>query len=142
MLGRISTNGSCFDKTAYEFWNGNQYVKDASQAKAVFSNKGQGSIYRSDLFNPAVTGKKYVFVGNGVMAESMVIVGTACQLEGPWEFFNVCQATSAAQPNQWMYCIYPHPWAIDEKIKAELMVTWSEHYPGGILAAKLAFDMA
>ena len=70
------------------------------------------------------------------------MVGAATTLEGPWELFPVYTARPLDDGDEYsyMYCIYPHDWAFDEEY-GMLMVTWSEHWPGGVVAAKLTFKM-
>jgi len=137
MLGRVAVMSDPFKRSAYTFWNGEGYVADMDSAKPAFSDKQHGGIYRSKLFHPSED-KNYIFIGVGTGGDSKVIMGTAPKLEGPWEFLNLFQATGLKCFNPFMYCIYPHPWAFDAK-EGELMVTWSEPYPGGVIAAKVKF---
>lgn len=91
------------------------------------------------MFAPE-TGVKYVFIGVNRWADSGIMMGCSKSLEGPFEMFKVAEATGIDHKDNYMYCIYPHPWAFKE-VDGELMVTWSEHWPGGVVAAKLTFQM-
>ena len=72
-------------------------------------------------------------------ADSQVMVGASANLEGPWELTPVFKAYGLRYES-WMYCIYPHQWAFDEA-DGEVLVTWSEHWPGNVIAARLRFEI-
>ena len=137
ILARVSRN--CIsDKGWYRYWNGTEYVKDYNEAVPVMKDLRQGSIIRSRLFG---AGRPWIFVGCNKWADSQVLIGASAALEGPWELTAATRAQGIDFPvggDSWMYCMYPHLWASDEK-EAELMVTWSEKWPGGVVAAKLKF---
>ena len=40
--------------------------------------------------------------------------------------------------DRFRYCIYPHLFASHTR-NAELMVTWSEQWPGGVIAGRVEF---
>ncbi|KAI9717897.1 MAG: hypothetical protein M1812_004424 [Candelaria pacifica] len=108
-------------------------------AAPVMDHMQHGAIYKSGLFGPG-KGTNYVFIGINSWADSQVVIGVAAQREGPFEFKKLFEAEGIEQKEGYKYCIYPHPWAFDEE-KGELMVTWSEHWPGGVVAAKVKFEM-
>lgn len=89
------------------------------------------------MFAPEL-GLKYVFIGVNSYGDSKINMGCSRSLEGPYEMFQIADATGIDQDG-YMYCIYPHPWAFREE-DGELMVSWSEHWPGGVIAAKLKFQ--
>lgn len=126
---------------AYMFWNGKQYVEDFREAVPVLgiNDAGivQGGIVRSNLF-----GEKWPFLLIGVnkYTDSKIQLGVAERIEGPWEIQTVGVATGIDKKDGFMYCIYPAIWASDTR-KGELVVTWSEQYPGGVIAAKIQFEM-
>ena len=135
VLARVSRHRP-FVRDAYRFWNGSEYVRDMD-TKGVLFNVQHGAIFKSTLFGPE---RPWVFVGCSRFPDSKVLVGAAARIEGPWELTAVCDAVGIEFPKGNMYCMYPHPWVFDET-KGELMVTWSENWPGGVVAAKLKFDM-
>ncbi|MCJ1370988.1 hypothetical protein MMC20_002203 [Loxospora ochrophaea] len=124
-------------RSHYEYWNGREYVKNWELAVPVLQDVQQGAVVKSTLFGPDLP---WVFVGCTRFADSKVMMGAAARLEGPWELTAVCQASGIDYPNGYMYCMYPHVWAFEEE-KGELMVTWSEPYPGNVIAAKLKLKM-
>ena len=123
------------NRASYRFWNGEEYVQNCDEAVAVFKGIPQGAIIRSDLFGKE---RPWVLIGVDKWADSEVQMGTAPKLGGPWEIEPVCEAKGIDQDKGWRYCIYPHTWAL--RSKDELMVTWSEQWPGGVVAAKLKFQ--
>ena len=84
--------------------------------------------------------KPFLFVGVNTQADSMVQIGAAAEVQGPFDLTAVCKATGIDHDERHKYCIYPHLFASNIP-KRELMVTWSEHFPGGVIAAKLKFKI-
>lgn len=71
----------------------------------------------------------------------MVQIGAAADVQGPFDLTPICEALSVDHDSNPRDCIYPHLFASDIP-KRELMVTWSEHSPGGgVIAAKLKFKI-
>lgn len=139
MLARVPV-GHPLVKEAYEYWDGQEYVRDMTKAVPVLWGVSQGCIFRSRLF-PKGQGKDYIFLGVGSGGTSKVLMNVAAQLEGPWnEWHELFTAMGLNQKEGYKYCVYPHQWAFGED-KGELMVTWSEHWPGGVVAAKVKFEM-
>ena len=123
-------------KAAHLYWDGGGWIQDWENAAIVIQGMQQGAIVRSKLFGDS---KPFLFVGTSKWADSQIFMGVSAKLEGPWELESVWKAEGIKEPTskgKWMYCIYPQLWASDEE-KAELMVTWSEQYPGGVLAARI-----
>ena len=120
----------------YEYWDGHEYSLERSVACPVLRDMQQGAFYRTNLFHPGL-GIKYIFVGVSNKGDSVINMGCSKTLEGPYELFEVAHAEGVTQGG-YMYCIYPHPWAFNEE-EGQLMVTWSEPWPGGVVAAKLEF---
>ena len=123
-------------KGNYQYWGGAGWVHDWHKAAVVIEGMQQGAIVRSKLFGDD---KPFVFVGTSKWADSQVFMGASAKLEGPWTLEPVCKVEGIKEPTskgKWMYCIYPHLWASGEEY-GELFVTWSEHYPGGVIAAKI-----
>ena len=124
------------EKEAHYYWDGADWVQDWQKAAVVIEGMQQGAIVRSKLFGED---RPFLFVGTSKWADSQVIMGASAKLEGPWKLEAVCKAEGIKEPTskgKWMYCIYPQLWASDEE-NAELMLTWSEQYPGGVVAAKI-----
>jgi hypothetical protein len=121
----------------YGFWNGTDYVTDFTGAAPIsaFDEIPQGQIFRSDLFGKQ---KRYVFVGVSKWCDSLIRVGAAERLEGPWEVWPVAMTQGINITNGFRYCIYPHLFASHTR-NAELLVTWSEQWPGGVIAGKVNF---
>ena len=128
--------GRLEDKGAYYYWDGGHWVQDWKNAAAVIEGMQQGAIVRSRLFGED---RPFMFVGTSKWADSQVFIGASAKLEGPWKLEAVYRADGIQEPRskgKWMYCIYPQLWASDEE-NAELVVTWSEQYPGGVIAARI-----
>lgn len=124
------------ERDAHYYWNGRDWVQDWEKAAVVIEGMQQGAIVRSKLFGED---RPFMFVGTSKWADSQVFMGASAKLEGPWKLEAVCKVDGIKEPTskgKWMYCIYPQLWASDEK-NTELMVTWSEQCPGGVLAGKL-----
>ena len=68
----------------------------------------------------------------------MVQIGAAAKVQGPFDLTAVCEAKGIDHDEKYKYCIYPHLFASNVP-KRELVVTWSEHSPGGVIAARLKF---
>ena len=133
---RLWYEGFVAERKAYFFWDGADWVRNWRNAAVVFDGMQQGAIVRSKLFGED---RPFLFVGTSKWADSQVYMGASARLEGPWKIEPVCKAEGIMETTskgKWMYCIYPHLWASDEE-KAELMVTWSEPCPGGVVGAKI-----
>jgi hypothetical protein len=125
-------------KDQYLFWNGDSYVTDFRQAAPVLSGYQHGQFFRSDFFGPS---KPWIFVGCSSWGDSKVMMAAAANIEGPWENMTaVCTGGGIAVPDKYVYCVYPHPWVYGDNT-GELFVTWSEHWPGGVIGAKLTFEL-
>ncbi|KAL9075500.1 MAG: hypothetical protein Q9161_001572 [Pseudevernia consocians] len=121
----------------YEYWDGSDWVPRWHDAIPVLHDVQHGAIIHTNLFGE---GKPFVFVGVNKQADSMVQIGAAAEIQGPFDLTAVCVATGIDHDEKYKYCIYPHPFASNVP-KRELMVTWSEHWPGGVIAAKLKFKI-
>lgn len=130
---RSDLSACMLDKHSYTFWNGKQYVANPAEAVPVFHQMSQGSIIRTQLFGP---NKPFVFVGVDHFADSKVLVGASSRLEGPWTLHAVHEAQGITVHKDYRYCMYPHLWASNEE-KGELVVSWCEPSPGGMIMAKM-----
>ncbi|KAI9861383.1 MAG: hypothetical protein M1813_005280 [Trichoglossum hirsutum] len=128
-----------YARSAYEYFDGEKFSKDLSCVKPIMSGYAQGGVFKSKLFHPSHNAN-YFFVGCNNFADSKIIMGWAGTPQGPWEFTHIADAVDVGGPEGYKYTMYPHPWAFEES-QGELMVTWSEHWPGGVVAAKLVFEM-
>lgn len=124
-------------RDSYEFWNGCTYVQDWQRAAPVLEEIQHGAFIHSNIFG---TKRPWVFIGCTKWADSQVMIGAEANLEGPWTLTSLFTASGIHQPDKYMYCMYPHPWAFDED-EGELLVTWSEHWPGGVVGAKVKLVM-
>ena len=112
-------------------------MKDYTSAApmSAFDDIPQGAIIRSNLFGKH---KEYAFVGVSKWCDSLIRVGAAGGLEGPWEIWPVAMTQGINKTDGFRYCIYPHLFASYTR-NAELMVTWSEQWPGGVIAGRVKF---
>ena len=124
-------------RSAYAFWDGLSYVEALEKAMPILDGYQHGAIFKSALFSAE---RPWVFVGCTKWADSRVMLGAGTSLEGPWEPIPLMAAVGVDYPQEYMYCMYPHAWALREE-EGELMVSWSEHWPGGVVAAKVRLAM-
>ena len=124
-------------RAAYTFWDGISYVPQLGEAVPVFRDLADGSVNKSRFFGAA---KPWTLVGRSESQNNIVMAGTAETLEGPWELTEICEARGFDDPNSNIYCVYPHHWAF-EAAHGELLVTWSEEWPGEVVSARLTFEM-
>ena len=127
---------SCHQPFAYEYWNGHTYVDDVSACCRVFKDMQSGQIFRSDLFGAKLP---WLFVGVSRFGDSVMRLGAAPRIEGPFDIQELFRAEGAKVTDRYTYCMYPHPWAAKNS-KGKLLVTWCDPWPGGVLAAKVRFD--
>ena len=135
VLARVPKN-SPLHRDSYTFWDGEGYVPWWQAAVPVLKDVQHGAIIKSSLFGKD---RPWVFIGCSRWLDSKIMIGASAHLEGPWELIPLCQASGIDYPDTVMYCMYPHQWAFAEE-DGELMVTWSEQWPGGVVAAKLKFE--
>ncbi|KAL8903016.1 MAG: hypothetical protein Q9207_004223 [Kuettlingeria erythrocarpa] len=127
---------SCHQFHCYEFWNGKEYVFNVEKARPVLQDFQQGQVFESSLFGPKLP---WVFVGVTKWADSMVMIGVASELEGPWDVRPLFRAEGIKQPNAYQYCVYAHPWGVD-RTRNELLVSWCDPWPGGVILARVNFE--
>ena len=96
-----------------------------------------GAIVHTPLFGKD---KQFLFVGANIQADNMVQIGVAERLEGPFDLMPICKAMGINHDEKRKYCIYPHIFASNIP-KRELVISWSEQPPGGVIAAKLKFKI-
>lgn len=121
----------------YEYWSGSDWVPLWPDAVPVLHDVQHGAIIHTNMFG---RDKPFVFVGVNKGMDSMVQIGAAAEIQGPFDLTPVCKATGIDNDEKYKHCIYPHLFASNVP-KRELMVTWSEHPPGGVIAAKLKFKI-
>lgn len=122
---------------AYEHWDGEGWqLNNCDNAATLWEDIPQASVFRSSLF-----GEQYPFVMVGVTkwCDNKVQVGIAPAPQGPWQIKDVGVAEPLKVSGGHRYCIYAHPWASEGG--KDLFLTWSETWPGGVVAAKLTFTM-
>ena len=84
--------------------------------------------------------RQFLFVGANRQGDNMVQIGAAERLQGPFDLTPICKATGIDHDEKPKFCIYPHIFASNIP-KRELVITWSEQSPGGVIAAKLKFTV-
>ncbi|KAL9002365.1 MAG: hypothetical protein Q9188_004700 [Gyalolechia gomerana] len=126
---------ACQQRHMYQFWNGRKYVPDMKYATPVLQDYQQGQFFRSSLFGPELA---WQFVGVTKWADSMVMLGSASRLEGPWDIRPLFKAQGIKKPNAYQYCMYAHPW-FAEQSRDKLLVSWCDPWPGGVIMAEVRF---
>ena len=132
-LARVP-KANCQHRHMYQYWNGSAYISQITEAASILRDFQHGQFFQSDLFGPHL----WMFIGCTRWADSQVMIGMSCRLEGPWDMHPIHLATGIKDPVNYRYCIYPHPWATN-MAKGKLLVTWCDHWPGGVIAAKIRF---
>lgn len=125
----------CQQRHQYRFWNGREYVMNIRDATPVLQDFQQGQVFKSNLFGGRLP---WQFVGVTKFGDSMVMLGCASRLEGPWDVRPLFRATGIKQPHAYQYCIYSHPW-FDEHSTDRLLVSWCDPWPGGVIMAEVRF---
>ena len=136
ILARVDQYGTGLHDR-YKYWSGKDWVRLWHDAIPVLHDVENGAIIHTDLFGKD---KPFVFVGANNETDSMVQMGAATEVQGPFDLTAICIATGIDHDKKYKYCIYPHLFASNIS-KRELVVTWSEHWPGGVIAAKLKFKI-
>lgn len=72
-------------------------------------------------------------------ADSMVMIGVASRLEGPWDIRHLVRAEEIKLPNAYQYRVYAHVWAAEPRTNKSL-VLWCDHWPGGVILARVKFE--
>ncbi|KAL8835980.1 MAG: hypothetical protein Q9170_003103 [Blastenia crenularia] len=126
---------NCQHRHLYRYWNGKEYVSNMHEAAPILQDFQQGQFFKSDLFGPDLP---WLFVGVTKWADSLVMLGSASRLEGPWDVRPLFQARGITQPNAYQYCMYAHPWYADQS-KDTLLVSWCDPWPGGVIVAEVGF---
>ena len=106
-------------------------------AQPVLFNMEHGAVVHTPLFGKD---KQFLFVGENKQADNMVQIGVAERPQGPFDLMPICKATGINNDKEHRYCMYPNIFASNIP-KRELVITWSEHPPGGVIAAKLKFKI-
>ncbi|KAL8946624.1 MAG: hypothetical protein Q9222_007006, partial [Ikaeria aurantiellina] len=135
-LARVPKD-SCQQRHTYEFWNGREFVPQIDRIVPVLQDMQQGQFFRSKLFGPQLP---WVFIGVTRWADNLLIIGAAPTLEGPWAPLPLFKAEGMRERNAYLYCMYAHPWATQHE-EGKLCVSWCDPWPGGVIAAKLQFQM-
>lgn len=106
-------------------------------AQPVLFNIEHGAVVHTTLFGKD---KQFLFVGENKQADNMVQIGVAKRPQGPFDLMPICKATGINFDQEHQFCMYPNIFASNIP-KRELVITWSEHPPGGVIAAKLKFKI-
>jgi Domain of unknown function (DUF4185) len=129
-----------YDPNSYEVWNGHGWTKNRKDAEPIWEGKyQQGQIWKTEMFHPRHNAK-YIFVGNNSWADSKIYVHTAPAPEGPWtKHADLGKVEGITSKDGFRYCMYPHPWA--PLSDGELLCSWSEHWPGGVIDGKVHLEL-
>lgn len=136
ILARVNKNDTA-SHDRYEYWSGVEWVPHWHDAVPVLHDVLHGAIVKTTLFGKD---KPFVFVGVHKQADSMVQIGAAAEVQGPFDLTALCKATGIDHDEEEKCCIYPHLWASNIP-KRQLIVTWSEGPAGGVIAAKMKFKI-
>ncbi|KAL8688965.1 MAG: hypothetical protein Q9218_005247, partial [Villophora microphyllina] len=132
-LARVRKD-ACQFRHLYTYWNGMEYVDDITKAAPVLQDFQQGQFFKSALFGPHLP---WAFVGVTKNGDSMIMMGAASRVEGPWDVRQVFETYGVKVQDHFRYCVYPHPELSGNN--GGLVVSWSEHWPGGVIAGELLF---
>ncbi|PGH12426.1 hypothetical protein AJ79_04262 [Helicocarpus griseus UAMH5409] len=135
-LARVSVYHP-FERPFYRFWNGFAFVPDINMVSPVLTGYAHGVIYPSKLFGHDF---HWTFVGNTSWEECTVMMGAAKDPWGPFQIMQIATGDVLKASEHFTGCIYAHPWAFKESV-GELLISWSEKWPRGILGAKFQFQM-
>ena len=124
-------------RNAYEYWSGSDWVPHWQDAQPLLHNMAHGAIIHTHLFGKE---KPFLFIGVNNRGDSMVQIGAAAEVQGPFQPTAICKATGIDHDEKYKHFIYPHLFASNVP-KRELMISWSEQLPGGVIAAKLKFKI-
>lgn len=124
-------------RNAYKYWNGRSYVDNWRDAIPVLRDIQHGCFFKSPLFG---TERPWCFVGCTKFADSIVMIGAEASLEGPWSLTPLFHTDGIEVRDKYRYCMFAHPWACDADL-GELLVTYSEGWPGGVVGAKVKLLM-
>ncbi|EEH36406.2 hypothetical protein PAAG_06824 [Paracoccidioides lutzii Pb01] len=125
-----------FEREYYQFWNGYSFTGDIGMVTPVLSGFTHGVIYPTRLFGHTFG---WAFIGNTAWDDYTAMMGAAKDPQGPFQVVPVAFGEKL-QENAFNECIYAHPWAFKESL-GEILITWSEKWPGGIIAAKFQMQM-
>ncbi|KAL8637667.1 MAG: hypothetical protein Q9228_005082 [Teloschistes exilis] len=134
-LARVHKD-DCQFRHKYAYWNGSAYTGDITKSAPVLQDYQQGQFFESS--SPALFGQRlpWCFVGVTKWGDSMAMMGAASRVEGPWDVRPLVHAYGIKVPEGYRYCVYPHP-LLSSGGRGRVMVSWSENWPGGVIAVEL-----
>ncbi|KAI4205925.1 MAG: hypothetical protein LQ350_000110 [Teloschistes chrysophthalmus] len=138
-LARVHKD-DCHLRHKYTYWNGSAYTDDISRAAPVLQDYQQGAFFHA----PQLFGERlaWCFVGVTKWGDSTVMMGKAERVEGPWDDVRpVTHAYGIKNPEGYRYCVYPHPLLLEGgRGRGRVVVSWSENWPGGVIAVELELE--
>ena len=121
----------------YKYWSGKDWVPRWHDAQPIPFYSQHGAIIHTQMFGKDMP---FLFAGVDKRGYSTILIGAAAEIQGPFTVIAICKARGIDHDEKSKYCVYPHLFASNIP-KRELIVTWSEHSPGGVIAAKLKFEI-
>ncbi|PGH32242.1 hypothetical protein GX50_04973 [[Emmonsia] crescens] len=126
-----------FEREYYQFWNGYSFTGDITMISPVLTGYAHGTIYKTKLFGHTY---EWAFVGSTDWEDCAVMMGAAKDPQGPFEITQIASGEKLHESGTFADCVYAHPWALKESL-GEVLVSWREKWPGGIIGAKFQFQM-
>ncbi|KAH6709259.1 hypothetical protein BKA61DRAFT_579328 [Leptodontidium sp. MPI-SDFR-AT-0119] len=139
-IARVHANHADI-REKYEFFDSNGWNKDIRKATHIFRDMQHGQVFRSKMFGETDM-YEWVFIGVNGRGDSRVQMGRAKSPEGPWDIQMTDIQFHHIWPGQFVYCVYPHPWADETHETGYLTISWSEGSMNGhVLMSKIRFQM-
>ncbi|EQL30818.1 hypothetical protein RJZ56_007214 [Blastomyces dermatitidis] len=126
-----------FEREYYQFWNGYSFTGDIKMIAPVLTGYAHGTIYKTQLFGHNY---QWAFIGSTDWNDSAVMMGAASEPQGPFEITQIASAENLLDTGAFSDCVYAHQWAYNETV-GEVLVSWREKWPGGIIGAKFQLQM-
>ncbi|KAG4432004.1 hypothetical protein IFR05_012510 [Cadophora sp. M221] len=142
-IARVHANHADI-REKYEFFDGKGWNKEIRKGTYIIKDMQHGQVFRSKMFG-ATEKYEWVFIGVNGQGDSRVQMGRAKNPEGPWDIRLTdvqLYPTAPLWPGQFIYCVYPHPWADETHENGDLTISWSEGgMKGHVLMSKIRFQM-
>jgi hypothetical protein len=101
----------------------------------------QGKVFDCSAYFDPCHQANFACIGCNSWADSTIRMATAPAPEGPWsEFHPLVKVNGIDHADNYMYCMYPHPWGFAPE-QGKMLVSWSEHWPGGVIMGELEMQM-
>lgn len=132
----------------YTYWDGETFSPPTSESKGkrphlepVLFNILTGTVFHTTLFSSTNEGL-FVMIGCDGSGDGKVRLKIAENPWGPWrgEGWLLDLETEDRGYTGVKSCVYAHLWASDLE-QGELVLSWSEPWPGGVEMVKIGFEM-